>query len=213
MSNVYKKIMIISFILLLALIFWNDVEQRDNYSLENIFPIRQADLPENIKGFLDVLIERAGDIKDQGFGLQSFRLAADDYINSETLLILERYYRENNTLLQNAVKIPDKLVGLSLKELQEISLPWEVKEYNPGELVILYRTFEKIGRMHIGERDGRVAVFYGEQGEEDLVEITTIKVNELPVEEQNSVREGLIINSAEELLSVLDGLISSINKD
>jgi len=205
--------MIISFLLLLALFFWSDVEQKEDYSQENIFPIRQADLPENVKGFLDGLIEKALEIKSQGFGLHSFRLAAEEYMDSETLLILKRYYRENNTLVQNAVKIPDKLAGLSLKELKEISLPWEVKEYNSGELVILYRVFEKAPGMHIGEKDGRVAIFYGEQGEEDLEEITELKVNELPVEERNRVREGMMINSAEELLSVLDGLISSINKD
>ena len=208
MSGIYKVIMIISFITA-GSDFLNDAEQNENYNPEDIFSPRQTELPENIKEYLDGLAEKAVKIKSRGFGFHSFRLATDDFIAPETLLVLRRYYQDNNTLLQNVIRIPDKLAGLSLKELKEISFPWELKEYNPGKLLILYRAFEKTGRMRIGEKDGRVAIFYGEEDEE----LTGIKVNELPAEEQNSIRNGLSVNSLEELLSVLDGFISSISKD
>lgn len=212
MSIMSKKTIII-FVILVVLVLWNDVGYREKKTTENISLTKYSDLPENVIGFLDLIGQKAVEIKDKGFGLHSFALVEGEFICIDTLLILQRYYQKSNALLRNAIKIPDKFVGLSLKEFKEISIPWEVKKYAPGKFVVLYRSFDETASMHIGIRDGRVAIFYGKKGEENLKDVTEIMVNDLPHKVQNSIKDGLTIDSDEELLSVLDGFISSINND
>ena len=62
--------------------------------------------------------------------------------------------------------------------------------------------------MHLGIKDGRVAIFYGKSGNKHLKQLTDIRVNNLPSQEKETLAEGIVVNSEEELLAILEGLAS-----
>lgn len=68
-------------------------------------------------------------------------------------------------------------------------------------------------RAYLGIEEGRVAIFAGGKENNNLKEITNIEVDNLPPEEQEKLEQGIVFDSEEELLSLLDSYISGINDD
>jgi len=68
-------------------------------------------------------------------------------------------------------------------------------------------------RAYLGIEEGRVAIFTGGKENNNLKEITNIEVDNLPPEEQEKLEQGIVFDSEEELLSLLDSYISGINDD
>ncbi len=58
-----------------------------------------------------------------------------------------------------------------------------------------------------------MAIFTGGKENNNLKEITNIEVDNLPPEEQEKLEQGIVFDSEEELLSLLDSYISGINDD
>ncbi|MFP4016888.1 MAG: BofC C-terminal domain-containing protein [Halanaerobiales bacterium] len=227
MSKLYKRAAIIIISLFTIILFWNEIDplylQRGNYQNDNKPLINLSILPDNISSSLVKLNERASKLQEEisardTFFLENIKLAGEKYISSHTPLIVQTYYKKSNSLEQQIVSMPENFVGLTIKELNEIAENWEIKEYTPGKLMIIYRSFDDVspedkGKMHLGVKEGRIAIFYGSSGQKNLKKQTDIPVGELPPEEQENLRKGIEVNSDEELLAILDSIISSINSD
>ncbi|MFP4660728.1 MAG: BofC C-terminal domain-containing protein [Halanaerobiales bacterium] len=226
MSKLYKRAAIIMISLLTIILLWNEVDplnlergsRQDNKPLINL-----SILPDDISSSLEALNEKASKLQEEisvreNFYFGKINLASANYISADTPLIVQTYYKKSNSMVQQVISMPENFIGLTINELKNISENWEIKEYTSGKLMIVYRSFDDISpedrsKMHLGIKDNQVAIFYGRSGQKNLKKQTDIPVSELPVEEQNNLREGIKVESNEELLAILDGLISSINRD
>lgn len=227
MSDIYKRISVVLVLILAIILSWNETDptklNKEKPESYNRPLMSLSILPDEISHSLELLNRRAGDLqKDlktrKGFTLNYFKLAGEKYISANTPLIVQTYYKKSNSLIQEFVSLPDNFAGLTISELKDIAKQWEIKDYSPGKVLILYRSIDEISpadinKMHLGVKGDKVAIFYGESGQRNLKKITEIRISDLPLQEQSNLKKGITINSNEELLSVLDGLISSVNRD
>ena len=227
MSKKFKRVFVVLVLLLTIVLIYNEIdpinlnsEKPESYNR----PLMNLSVfPDEISQSLELLNKRASNLqkdlnKRKGFTLEYFKLAGERYISANTPLILQTYYKKSNSLVQDIYAMPGNFIGLTVSELENISDQWEIKDYTPGKVMILYRALDEVSpedlnKMHLGIKGDKVAIFYGESGQKNVKKLTEIKVNDLPLEEQMNLKKGITINSNEELLSVLDGLISSINRD
>ncbi len=226
MLKLYRRSLIV-LILLIIVLLGNEIEpinpNKSNSKSHNRQLMNLSILPDEIFESLELLNKRANDLqKDlsdrQGFSFTYFKLAGEQYISANTPLIVQTYYKKSNSLVQEIITMPANFVGLTISELNNISEQWEIKEYTAGKLMILYRSLDEISpkdkkNIHLGVKEGKVAIFYGDSGQRNLKKLTEINVKNLSLQEQRNLKDGITIGSSEELLSILDGLISNINND
>lgn len=227
MLKVYRRSLIVLILLILIVFLWNEIEpispNKGNSKFDNRPLMNLSILPDEIFQSLELINKRAYDLqKDlsdrQGFSFSYFKLAGEKYISANTPLIVQTYYKKSDSLVQEIITIPANFVGMTISELNNITEQWEIKEYTAGKLMILYRSLDEISpkdknSIHLGVKEGKVAIFYGERGQRNLKKLTEINVKILSLQEQRNLKDGITIGSSEELLSILDGLISSINND
>lgn len=226
MNKILRKVIITSILILLFLVSIYEITPEMNNvkksRLEKSPPVRLSILPEDISMSFVSLETEAKELKQllnkKGISFNYINLAGEKYINKTTPVIIQTYYKKSNKLKQDVISMPESFVGLSIQEFRSIAKGWEIKEYSPGKIMILYKSLEKLApedreKMHLGIKNGRVAIFYGESGNDHLKKITEIKVEDLSYQEQEDLKSGIVVNSEEELLSILDGFISNINQD
>ena len=108
-------------------------------------------------------------------------------------------------------KPPDNLVGLTFNQVQKIYPGWSIEKFDTKELEMTL-TVDSLCREHsnnmfIGIKNGYVTVFYGVPGPKAIVkEVTKIPVNSLMPQDVQELRQGLIVQSKEELLRTLEGM-------
>ncbi|MFW6006462.1 MAG: BofC C-terminal domain-containing protein [Bacillota bacterium] len=61
---------------------------------------------------------------------------------------------------------------------------------------------------YLGVKDGKIAIFKKDDSGEILQEVTSINLNDLPEKEREELKEGIIVSSDEELIKILEGLVS-----
>lgn len=211
-----KRFITILILIVTIVLLWNEVCYKPDH--EEFPLVKISNPPIDIIESLRTLDKMALKLKND-INTLSLKLAREKYIYPNTLLILQIYYQKSNILVQNMVNIPENFVGLTINELKSIlNNNWEVKDYIPGQLMILYSSLDALSpedesRLHLGIKEGKVAIFYGREGTNNLKKVTNINVEKLPFEEQKNLEKGISIDSDEELLSVLDSFISRVNRD
>ncbi|MDI3547695.1 MAG: hypothetical protein PWR10_1347 [Halanaerobiales bacterium] len=223
MSRIIRQGLFVFILIITIVLVWNDFREHEgDKGIPQPNYLRKAKisaLPEDIAESLSLLEKRAinkrKEINKRGFRLDIFSLTKEKKIESSTPLILQTYYDGSDQLVQRVTTMPDSFVGLSAGELSSIADDWEVKEYDPGKALVLYRKVDDLSPedkkiMHLGIKDGKVAIFYGESGERYLKQMTEIQVSDLPYSEQEALKGGIVVHSREELLSILEGLIAII---
>jgi hypothetical protein len=226
MTRVKRQIIVITILILFLLILWNYREQEYNpgQSGDMVTPgVEISTLPDEVyKSIKDIekkALDLQKDIKQStGLRVNAISFSTNQYIDQQIPLVLEVYYIGSNRLLQEVTLMPEAFTGLSVNELKNIAGDWEVKNYRPGKALTLYKKIDDLSpedkeKLHLGIKDGKVAIFYGDPGSGYLKKMTGIIVEELPIEEQKNLEKGITVNSREELYSILDGLISTINQD
>ncbi|MBP2634123.1 MAG: hypothetical protein H6Q72_30 [Firmicutes bacterium] len=108
-------------------------------------------------------------------------------------------------------KPPDNLIGLNFSQVQKIYSGWNIEKFDTKEIEMTLSVDslcrEHSNNMFIGINDGYVTVFYGVPGPKAIIkEVTTISVNGLMPQDVQELRQGLIIQSKEELLRTLEGM-------
>jgi len=157
-------------------------------------------------------------IVSQQYKLNFSTLFTQKQINSTTPLVLQTYYESTGELEEKISNMPSFFIGLTIEQLDLLSDEWKVKDYSEDKALILYRNISNFldkeqELKHLGIKDGKVAIFYGESGEKYLKQITGIDIALLPDNIKDLLKKGIVVHSEEELLSVLEGLMSIINKD
>lgn len=219
MSKIIKQAMIVLFLSVAIILTYNELYQYNNGKEELDFNLRPelklSTLSEELAESIAVIEKKAAMLKKGRFTLDILSLTGEknNYIQANTPLVLQTYYQGSEELKQNITTVPNDFIGLTFNELSQIAGEWQVKTYKPGKGLVLYRSLDQLSpddkkNMHLGIKNGRVAIFYGESGDKFLKKLTEIKVDDLPYSEKMNLEKGIVVKSQEELLSILEGLIS-----
>lgn len=224
MYKVTRQILLVSFLIFAIMIICNEIDTNHNNNSLYTPDTKLSKLPDDIAESLLLLRKRAADMKNEvernyDFSLDIVFLSRDKYINANTPLILQTYYKNKGELIHNITEMPDDFVGLSVDELSSISGDWMVKGYVPDESLILYRTSILEGvhsnpsnkeNIIIGLKDGKIAIYTGNKEVRKLEKVTDISVLDLPDNEREILKKGIQVQSQEELLTILEGMRSFI---
>jgi len=60
----------------------------------------------------------------------------------------------------------------------------------------------------IGIEDNKVAIYSGKEKDNQIIQITEIKIKKLPESEKDSLKKGIKVESDKELFTILEGLVS-----
>ncbi|MFW6035908.1 MAG: BofC C-terminal domain-containing protein [Halothermotrichaceae bacterium] len=221
MSVRKRAIMIIILIIAIVISVDNNFKFNSGYNNEiNIKDVQNDMLAEEIMESYNLLKDRALSLKNKKNerGLSFNTVFGRNYIGESTSLIIQSYYIGSDKLVQHIREMPEAFIGLTLGEFKSITGKWQIKSYNSGTVLVLQRKIDDLAPedkkiMHLGIKEGKVAIFYGRTGNKHLRKLTEIEVSKLPYSERKSLEKGIVINSQEELLAVLDGLMSTINMD
>ena len=178
--------------------------------------VRISSLPQKVQDSLSGLEEKL--TGDQKFALDFRRLFAEDYISDSVPLILKVGTSEED-FQQYITDMPDFLVGLTFSDLEEKLESWQLEQLNQGQALVLSRIIEgkptdKVDEewdsYYLGIADGKVAIFEVEKNTErtNLLQKTELESDLLPEQETAALREGIYVSSEEELLAILEGLLS-----
>lgn len=130
----------------------------------------------------------------------------EEKISPKALMVLQTYYKACGHTIKQYVAIPEEVVNMTQKELQEKYQDWEIKEFTSLQITLQK---EEIGwcKQHyvLKEREGTIAIYsINEQGEEELKEETEIYTQYLPPDDLAQIQKGIKVYGQEELNSVLE---------
>ena len=135
-------------------------------------------------------------------------------ITADTKLVQKISYMKCNDEEVIQIKPTEKLVGLTIYQLQNVYQGWVFDKVDRDEVQMTLKIDgycpEHTNNMFIGIQDGHVAVFYGKPESKLFVkEVTKIQVNTLMAQDVEELQKGLVVSSTEELLSTLEGMQQS----
>lgn len=134
-----------------------------------------------------------------------------DRRNSVTKLILQRYFTYCDHTATEEVKQDSPLLDLPQDELLKLYSDWELKE-NAGGRIVLYHSVDDLcpadlAKQWVGEKNGYVAIFYGEPGmREKLFRLTDIPVKNFPLQIKANLAHGIPSESEDHLITIIEGL-------
>ena len=132
-------------------------------------------------------------------------------ISPDAVLVQRITYTKCKDIEVFRTKPPDNLIGLNFNQVQKIYSGWNIEKFDTKEIEMVLNVDslcrEHSNNMFIGIKDGYVTVFYGVPGPKAIIkEVTKISVNGLMPQDVQELRQGLIIQSKEELLRTLEGM-------
>ena len=134
-------------------------------------------------------------------------------ITANTDLVQKMVYLKCNEEEILRTKPTEKLVGLTIYQLQNVYQGWIFEKFDTDEVHMTLKIDsycrEHANNIFVGIQDGHVAVFYGKPNSKRIVkEITKIDVTKLMVQDVAELEKGLVVSSTEELLRTLEGMQS-----
>lgn len=134
-------------------------------------------------------------------------------VNTDTELVQKILYLKCNDEEILRTKPTEKLVGLTIYQLEKVYQGWTFDKFDRDEVDMTLRVDnycrEHANNMYIGIQDDHVAVFYGKPGSRSIVkEKTSIPVNKFMPQDIEELRHGMVVQSQEELLRTLEGMQS-----
>lgn len=129
----------------------------------------------------------------------------EEKISPNAMLILKKYYNECSHTKEETDTIPDELVNMSQKELEEKYKGWKIEKFSKDE-VILIKNESGICKEHyeLKEKDGYIVVYnLDEKGQESLYMTTNIPVEYLPETDKHALQKGIYVYGNQELNEML----------
>lgn len=108
-------------------------------------------------------------------------------------------------------KASSEVVGMTRDEVAGLYHEWQIDSFTP-KLVVLQLSVNGVCKEHrktrfVGIRDGKVAIYYGTPTDKPIVkEITAIEVTTLPLQVQQELEQGIVYQTEEERLRIMEGL-------
>ncbi|MBC8016471.1 MAG: BofC C-terminal domain-containing protein [Sporomusaceae bacterium] len=134
-------------------------------------------------------------------------------INANTDLVQKIVYLKCNDEELLRTKPTEKLVGLTIYQLQKVYQGWVFDKFDNDEVDMSLKVDsycrEHANNMFVGISDDNVAIFYGKPGSRPIIkEKTNIKASQLMAEDVEELKHGIVVSSQEELLRTLEGMQS-----
>lgn len=130
----------------------------------------------------------------------------EEKISPNCLLILKRYYKECNHIINEYIDIPQKLVNKTQLDLENEYLNWEVKKYSSTEIII-YKEFDSDCGQHfiLKDDEGKITIYkINENNEEEVYQKTEISIDYLTETDKAEIQNGIRVNGIEELNQVIE---------
>lgn len=127
---------------------------------------------------------------------------------SDTRLIFKSSYSGCGHTVAEQQKLREELVGLDENEIHKHYPDWEVEKFHSEE-VVLHRQIEGVcpGHYILGIENGYVAVYQTiDGGKRELIRVTDIPASILRLRDQERLREGMLLDSMEEVNQYLEDL-------
>jgi len=134
-------------------------------------------------------------------------------IASNTDLIQRIVYLKCNDEEIFRTKPAANLIGLNYQQVQKVYSGWAIEKFDVSEVEMTLKVDsycrEHANHMHLGIKDGYIAIYYGKPGPKAIVkEVTNIPINRLMPQDVDELRRGLEVQTREELLRTLEGMQS-----
>lgn len=130
----------------------------------------------------------------------------EEKISPNCLLILKRYYKECDHIINEYIDIPHKLVNKTQQDLENEYLNWDIKKYSSTEIII-YKEFDSDCGQHFILRDdeGKITIYkINENNEEEVYQKTEISIDYLTETDKIEIQNGIRVNGIEELNQVIE---------
>ena len=131
---------------------------------------------------------------------------SEEKISPNCLVILKRYYKECNHLLNEYIDIPNDLVNGTQEDLQLNYPNWKIEEFSSNKIT-LYKEFDNSCGQHFVLRNdnGKITVYkINENDEEEVYEKTEIAVDYLTETDKITIQDGIRVNGVENLNQLLE---------
>ncbi len=131
-------------------------------------------------------------------------------VTPSTEFIFRYHYTEDDNLVEKKEKPSYYEINMTEEDLKEKYKSWSIVSFSQEQVVFEQKVENKAPDYYvIGEKDGYIAIYY-ENPELGLRlrEIVQRPINSLPVDEQNKIKEGIIIYGEENLIKVLEDYTS-----
>lgn len=193
----YKKKIVISILLIILTIFLSYIIICNNK--DTTYESEKEYISEKVD---DECIEEYQQIK-----YITEVIANEEKLSANAILILKKYYKNCDHTLNEYVELPQELVNMTEKEVEEFyNDEWEVIGFEKGKL-ILYKEFESACGEHfkLKIQEGKVVVFaVNDDGTESVYEKTNISSEYLTETDVLNMQDGLDIFGKEELNQIIE---------
>lgn len=133
-------------------------------------------------------------------------VSTEEKLAANAILILKKYYQQCEHTINEYVELPQELVNMTEKEVQEQYTDWEVIGFETGKLT-LYKEFDDVCGEHFKLRieEGKVVVYIVNiDGTESVYEKTNISSEYLTETDLINMQDGLEIYGKEELNQIIE---------
>lgn len=153
---------------------------------------------------------------DQTAGAKPVEEAASDIdrsmrIAGDTVLEQIYFYQKCQEREIIASKPANNLIGLDYRAFQQQYDEWNIETFSSNRVVMSLNVDdycrEHKANMFLGEKDGKVAVFYGRPDKKPILkEVTDMPVGTLQEQAVAEIKQGLPFSSKAEMLYILEGM-------
>ncbi len=132
-------------------------------------------------------------------------------VTAETNMVQTIHYLKDGEDEVFRTKPADNLIGLNYDQIVKMYPDWTIEKFDT-DAVEMSLSVDSYSREHanntfIGMQDGYVAIFYGKPGPKALLkEKTQIAVSSLTPQDLEELKQGIVVQSREELMRTLEGL-------
>ena len=129
----------------------------------------------------------------------------EEKISPNAILILKKYYMECSHTQEETKTMPDKLVNMSKKDLEEEYEGWQLEKFSKNQVILIKNQSGICGEHYeVKEKDGYIVVYkLDEKGEENLYMTTTITIEYLPETDKHALKKGIYLYGNQELNEIL----------
>lgn len=145
------------------------------------------------------------EIADVGEEKSETTSSEDEKISPNATLTLKIYYSKCSHTKEETETIPDEIVNMNKKEIEEKYQDWKVEKFSKDEVVLIKNEDKECGEHYIlREENGYISVYsVNESQEENLYMTTNIPVEYLPQTDKHALSKGLYVYGEEELNQIL----------
>lgn len=134
-------------------------------------------------------------------------------IMPNTNIVQTLFYTKCKDQEVSTIEAKENEIGMNYQEFQMSYPKWNIETFDLEQIVMSSQIDdyckEHLSHQFIGIQGSYVAIFYGKPGEKsELKEITQIATKNLQPQAAEEIRQGIVFQSKEEMLKILEGLHS-----